>query len=36
VLIDEDFYKPSHKKIYAAVRELRRREMPADLVTVSN
>ena len=36
LLSDEDFYKPSHKKIYAAIRELRRRETPADLVTVSN
>jgi replicative DNA helicase len=36
LLTDEDFYRPSHKKIYAAIRELRRREMPADLVTVSN
>ena len=36
LLADEDFYKPSHKKIYAAIRELRRRETPADLVTVSN
>ncbi len=36
LLTDDDFYKPSHKKIYAAIRELRRRESPADLVTVSN
>ena len=36
LLIEEDFYKPAHKKIYAAIRELHRREMPSDLVTVSN
>ncbi len=36
LLIEEDFYKPAHKKIYAAIRDLHRREMPSDLVTVSN
>jgi replicative DNA helicase len=36
LLIEEDFYKPAHKKIFAAVRELKRKEMPTDLVTVSN
>ena len=36
LLSEEDFYKPSHRKIFAAVRELHRREMPSDLVTVSN
>src|ERR1700761_7234883 len=36
VLIEDDFYKPSHRKIFAAIRELHRREMPSDLVTVSN
>lgn len=35
-LVEEDFYKPAHRKIFAAVRELHRREMPSDLVTVSN
>ena len=35
-LIDEDFYKPAHKKIFAAIRELHRKEAPSDLVTVSN
>jgi replicative DNA helicase len=35
-LVEDDFYKPAHKKIYAAIRELHRREMPSDLVTVSN
>ena len=35
-LIEEDFYKPAHRKIFAAIRELHRREMPSDLVTVSN
>src|SRR5712671_2335774 len=36
LLTEDDFYKPSHRKIFAAVRELHRREMPSDLVTVSN
>lgn len=36
LLIEDDFYKPAHRKIYAAIRELHRREMPSDLVTVSN
>ena len=36
ILIEEDFYKPSHKKIFAGIRELHRKEMPSDLVTVSN
>ncbi len=36
LLVEEDFYKPSHRKVYSAVRELHRREMPADLLTVSN
>lgn len=35
-LLAEDFYKPAHKKIYEAIRELHRKEMPSDLVTVSN
>lgn len=35
-LTEEDFYKPAHRKIYAAIRELHKREMPSDLVTVSN
>lgn len=36
ILVEEDFYKPSHRKIFAGIRELHRREMPSDLVTVSN
>src|SRR5665213_487775 len=36
LLAEDDFYKPSHRKIFAAIRELHRREMPSDLVTVSN
>lgn len=36
ILIDDDFYKPAHKKIYSAIRELHKRESPSDLVTVSN
>ncbi len=36
LLTEEDFYKPSHRKIFSAIRDLHRRDMPADLVTVSN
>ena len=36
ILVEDDFYKPAHRKIFAAIRELHRREMPSDLVTVSN
>jgi replicative DNA helicase len=36
ILSEDDFYKPTHRKVYAAIRELHRREMPSDLVTVSN
>ncbi len=36
LLTDDDFYKPGHKKIYASIRDLHRREMPSDLITVSN
>src|SRR4051812_12212930 len=36
ILAEDDFYKPAHRKIYAAIKELHRREMPSDLVTVSN
>ncbi|MGE3680468.1 MAG: replicative DNA helicase [Bdellovibrionales bacterium] len=36
LLAEDDFYKPAHRKIFAAIRELHRREMPSDLVTVSN
>src|SRR4051812_20154093 len=36
ILGEDDFYKPAHRKIFAAIRELHRREMPSDLVTVSN
>lgn len=35
-LVEDDFYKPAHKKIFSAIRELHRRESPSDLVTVSN
>jgi len=32
----EDFYKPSHQKIYAAISELQKKNLPVDLITVSN
>lgn len=36
ILSEADFYKPSHRTIYTAVRELNRKGHPTDLVTVSN
>jgi replicative DNA helicase len=33
---EDDFYKPAHRKIFSAIRELHKREMPSDIVTVSN
>lgn len=35
-LIVEDFYKPAHQKIFAAIKDLHSRSEPIDLVTVSN
>ena len=32
----EDFYKPSHRKIFKCIETLNRKNLPADLVTVSN
>lgn len=36
VITEDDFYKPSHRVIFSAVRELNRKGQPTDLVTVSN
>ncbi len=36
ILTENDFYKPSHRTIFTAVRELNRRGQPTDLVTISN
>ncbi len=36
VISEEDFYKPAHRKIYASIRELQKKNQPTDLVTVSN
>ena len=33
---EEDFYKPSHRKIFNAIKELHKHSQPTDLVTVSN
>ena len=35
-ITEEDFYKPAHRKIFATVRELGRKNLPADLVTIGN
>lgn len=36
LLVEEDFYKPSHRKVFAAIRDLNKRNQPTDLITVSN
>lgn len=36
LISEDDFYKPSHRKIYAAIKELNKKNQPTDLVTVSN
>lgn len=36
VLEADDFYRPSHQKIYQAIGDLNRKNQPADLVTVTN
>ncbi len=36
ILNENDFYKPSHRTVFAAIRELNRRGQPTDLVTISN
>ena len=33
---EDDFYRPAHKKIYAAIRELSKQGQPSDIITVSN
>src|SRR5690606_9503188 len=36
LISEEDFYKPTHRKIFGAIRELNRKGQPTDLITVSN
>ncbi|QDK43695.1 replicative DNA helicase [Bdellovibrio sp. ZAP7] len=36
VLFAEDFYKPSHQKIYAAIKDLHSKNQPIDIITVTN
>lgn len=36
VLTPEDFYKPSHQKIFAAIKELHSKNQPIDIITVTN
>lgn len=36
ILTENDFYKPSHRIVFASIRELNRKGHPTDLVTVSN
>ena len=35
-VFEEDFYKPNHRKIFVAIRELTKKGNPTDLITVSN
>lgn len=36
LLMAEDFYKPSHQKIYNAIKELHSKSQPIDIITVTN
>ncbi len=36
LLFAEDFYKPGHQKIYAAIKELHSKTQPIDIITVTN
>lgn len=36
MLMAEDFYKPSHQKIYNAIKELHSKSQPIDIITVTN
>lgn len=36
IVQEEDFYNPSHRKIFAAIQTLKRKDNPTDLVTISN
>ncbi|MFM6926853.1 MAG: replicative DNA helicase [Bdellovibrio sp.] len=36
ILFAEDFYKPAHQKIYAAIKELHGKSQPIDIITVTN
>lgn len=36
IVTEDDFYKPAHRKIYAAITELYAKNQPVDIITVSN
>lgn len=36
IIREDDFYQPSHRKIFSALRDLNNKNQPTDLVTVSN
>lgn len=36
IIAEDDFYKPSHRIIFAAIRELGKKGQPVDMLTVSN
>ncbi len=36
IVEEKDFYRPGHQKIFSAIQELHRRNLPADILTVTN
>jgi replicative DNA helicase len=36
IIVEDDFYKPAHRRIYHAILELNKKGSPTDLITVSN
>jgi replicative DNA helicase len=36
ILVDDDFYRPANRIVFAAIRDLARKSEPVDLVTVTN
>lgn len=36
IVTENDFYKPSHRIIFSVIRELHKKALPTDLITVSN
>ena len=36
IIVESDFYKPSHRIIFAAIRELHKKSQPTDVIVLSN
>jgi replicative DNA helicase len=36
IISENEFYKPAHRIVFAVIRELHKRSMPTDLITISN